>query len=131
MRDGIVATIQTPLARLGFDSNRSGIGMRSLDRIAAWMSAIVGSCVDSSRNAPASVENAESAGAIASNAAKFKEINRQFMWDLPTQQMRVPHRFGNFMMPPPITMKLHHSHLHLEGLQRLLTVKAVADADMF
>jgi hypothetical protein len=27
MRDGIVATIQTPLARVGFDSNRSGIGI--------------------------------------------------------------------------------------------------------
>jgi hypothetical protein len=30
MRDGIVATIQTPLARVGFDSNRSGIGIRTL-----------------------------------------------------------------------------------------------------
>ena len=28
MRDGIVAAIQIPLARLGFDSNRSGIGIR-------------------------------------------------------------------------------------------------------
>jgi SAM-dependent methyltransferase len=27
MRDGIVATIQTPFARVGFDSNRSGIGI--------------------------------------------------------------------------------------------------------
>src|SRR5580700_647541 len=32
MRDGIVATIQTPLARVGFDSNRSGIGIRVLSR---------------------------------------------------------------------------------------------------
>jgi transposase len=43
MRDGIVATIQTPLARVGFDSNRSGIGMR--DRNApqkiVWRSQIV------------------------------------------------------------------------------------------
>jgi hypothetical protein len=30
MRDGIVATIQTPFARVGFDSNRSGIGIRGL-----------------------------------------------------------------------------------------------------
>jgi hypothetical protein len=30
MRDGIVATIQTPFARVGFDSNRSGIGMSGL-----------------------------------------------------------------------------------------------------
>jgi len=29
MRDGIVAAIQIPLARLGFDSNRSGIGISS------------------------------------------------------------------------------------------------------
>jgi hypothetical protein len=29
MGDGIVATIQTPFARVGFDSNRSGIGIRS------------------------------------------------------------------------------------------------------
>jgi hypothetical protein len=28
MRDGNVATIQTPFARVGFDSNRSGIGIR-------------------------------------------------------------------------------------------------------
>src|SRR5271157_5831933 len=28
MRDGIVATIQTPPARVGFDSNRSGIGIK-------------------------------------------------------------------------------------------------------
>src|SRR5450755_2108870 len=27
MGDGIVATIQTPFARVGFDSNRSGIGI--------------------------------------------------------------------------------------------------------
>jgi glyoxylase-like metal-dependent hydrolase (beta-lactamase superfamily II) len=31
MGDGIVATIQTPFARVGFDSNRSGIGIRLLD----------------------------------------------------------------------------------------------------
>jgi hypothetical protein len=28
MHDGIVATIQTPFAGAGFDSNRSGIGIR-------------------------------------------------------------------------------------------------------
>jgi hypothetical protein len=31
MGDGIVATIQTPFARVGFDSNRSGIGIRNLN----------------------------------------------------------------------------------------------------
>jgi hypothetical protein len=30
MFDGIVAAIQIPLARLGFDSNRSGIGMSEM-----------------------------------------------------------------------------------------------------
>jgi hypothetical protein len=30
MRDGIVATIQRPFARVEFDSNRSGIGMNGL-----------------------------------------------------------------------------------------------------
>jgi hypothetical protein len=30
MRAGIVAAIQIPLARLAFDSNRSGIGIRKL-----------------------------------------------------------------------------------------------------
>src|ERR1700689_1591454 len=29
MGDGIVATIQTPFARVGFDSNRSGIGIKA------------------------------------------------------------------------------------------------------
>jgi hypothetical protein len=33
MGDGIVATIQTPFAKVGFDSNRSGIGI-SLSPIA-------------------------------------------------------------------------------------------------
>jgi hypothetical protein len=28
MRNGIIATIQTPFARVGFDSNRSGIGIK-------------------------------------------------------------------------------------------------------
>ena len=31
MCDGIVAAIQIPLARLGFDSNRSGIGIRCIE----------------------------------------------------------------------------------------------------
>jgi hypothetical protein len=37
MRDGIVAAIQIPLAGLGFDSNRSGIGIKKeLDNIGLW-----------------------------------------------------------------------------------------------
>jgi hypothetical protein len=38
MRDGIVATIQTPLARLGFESNRSGIGMCA--NLMIWIGAL-------------------------------------------------------------------------------------------
>ena len=75
--------------------------VRSLDSIAAWMSAIVGSCVDSRRNAPASVEIARSSGAITVNAAAFEETYRQIMLDLPTGQMCVPQKlsidFGTFV----------------------------------
>src|ERR1700685_1092007 len=37
MRDGAVSATQTPLARVGFDSNRSGIGM-----IGQWLSKRLG-----------------------------------------------------------------------------------------
>jgi len=49
--------------------------VRSLDRIAAWMSAIVGSCVDSRRNAPASFD-------VANSSSTFKRTNRLIMLDL-------------------------------------------------
>jgi hypothetical protein len=38
MGDGIIATIQTPFARAGFDSNRSGIGIKQVS--ALWHDAL-------------------------------------------------------------------------------------------
>jgi hypothetical protein len=46
------------------------------------MSAIVGSCVDSRRNAPASFDVANSSSTIGINATAFKRTNRLIMLDL-------------------------------------------------
>jgi hypothetical protein len=57
-----------------------------LDLIAAWISAIVDSCVDSRRDASASADVANSSGKIAINAAAFKRTNRLIIWKTPGEQ---------------------------------------------